>query len=442
MTPTISPTRIGDTNVRRDLVLIATPRLSRLGFTTPENRSLVVKSTVGEVSFREPETSGDNEGIKSLKLKLLSVVSGLNRGLVASVDDLQRAETAAKQLKSAGGPVDLTEVVAVLVYPPDACFVSLLASASVCHLLVAFVHGLVFQRIDVFSKDFDNIAEVEIGAPWPLPPLEATATLAHKFELLGTCKIKITFEKTTVKTSGNLAQIPPFDIPRLPDSFRPPSGNLATYDQVGDDQEGNPLGFLCEIQAKAKKEMGLKILVLVEGKLEKVILLPSVSVLLDALEKSISTSRITYDISACLVFRRDSTTPAIFDDSNDFPDENRRSWRIIATPRSSRLCFTTPEKRSLVVKSTVGEVSFCEPETSGDNKGIESLKLKLLASEADSIKIWRISFVIMMLCGLQSVVSELNRGLVASVDDLQRAETAAKQLKSAGGPVDLTEGLD
>lgn len=37
----------------------------------------------------------------------------------------------------------------------------------------------------MFSKDFDNIAEVEIGAPWPLPPLEATATLAHKFELLG-----------------------------------------------------------------------------------------------------------------------------------------------------------------------------------------------------------------------------------------------------------------
>ncbi|KAL0848496.1 hypothetical protein Bca101_021743 [Brassica carinata] len=65
-------------------------------------------------------------------------------------------------------------------------------------------------------------------------------------------------------------------------------------------QEGNPLGFLCEIQAKAKKEMGLKILVLVEAS-EKVILQPSVSVLLDALEKSISTFRITNDISACLV---------------------------------------------------------------------------------------------------------------------------------------------
>lgn len=192
-----------------------------------------MKSTVGEVSFREPETSGsgDKEGIETLKLKLLSVVSGLNRGLVASVDDLQRAETAAKQLESAGGPVDLTEGLDKLQGKWRLLYSSAFSSRSLggsrpglpTGRLIPVTLGQVFQRIDVFSKDFDNIAEVEIGAPWPLPPLEATATLAHKFELLGTCKIKITFEKTTVKTSGNLAQIPPFEIPRLPDSFRPPS---------------------------------------------------------------------------------------------------------------------------------------------------------------------------------------------------------------------------
>ncbi|CAH8353531.1 unnamed protein product [Eruca vesicaria subsp. sativa] len=212
-------------------VLIATPRSSRLTLTLPEKRSLVVKATVGEVSFREPETSGDNEGIESLKLKLLSVVSGLNRGLVASVDDLQRAETAAKLLESAGGPVDLTEGLDKLQGKWRLLYSSAFSSRSLggsrpglpTGRLLPVTLGQVFQRIDVFSKDFDNIAEVEIGAPWPLPPLEATATLAHKFELLGTCKIKITFEKTTVKTSGNLAQIPPFEIPRLPDSFRPPS---------------------------------------------------------------------------------------------------------------------------------------------------------------------------------------------------------------------------
>lgn len=43
----------------------------------------------------------------------------------------------------------------------------------------------VFQRIDILSKDFDNIVELELGAPWPLPPVEVTATLAHKFELIG-----------------------------------------------------------------------------------------------------------------------------------------------------------------------------------------------------------------------------------------------------------------
>ncbi|KAG2265907.1 hypothetical protein Bca4012_076663 [Brassica carinata] len=207
--------------------LIATPRSSRLRFTIPERRSLVVKSTVGEVSFREPETSG----MESLKLKLLSVVSGLNRGLVASVDDLQSAEAAAKLLEAAGGPVDLTNDLDKLQGKWRLLYSSAFSSRSLggsrpglpTGRLIPVTLGQVFQRIDVFSKDFDNIAQVEIGAPWPFPPLEATATLAHKFELLGTCKIKITFEKTTVKTSGNLAQIPPFEIPRLPDSFRPPS---------------------------------------------------------------------------------------------------------------------------------------------------------------------------------------------------------------------------
>lgn len=39
----------------------------------------------------------------------------------------------------------------------------------------------------------------------------------------GNSGIKITFEKTTVKTAGNLSQLPPLDIPRLPDGLRPPS---------------------------------------------------------------------------------------------------------------------------------------------------------------------------------------------------------------------------
>lgn len=40
---------------------------------------------------------------------------------------------------------------------------------------------------------------------------------------IGSSKIKITFEKTTVKTTGNLSQLPPLEIPRLPDALRSPS---------------------------------------------------------------------------------------------------------------------------------------------------------------------------------------------------------------------------
>lgn len=35
--------------------------------------------------------------------------------------------------------------------------------------------------------------------------------------------MKIIFEKTTVKATGNLSQLPPLEIPRIPDNFRPPS---------------------------------------------------------------------------------------------------------------------------------------------------------------------------------------------------------------------------
>lgn len=38
---------------------------------------------------------------------LQSAVSGLNRGLAASEDDLRRADDAAKELEAAGGPVNL-----------------------------------------------------------------------------------------------------------------------------------------------------------------------------------------------------------------------------------------------------------------------------------------------------------------------------------------------
>jgi hypothetical protein len=185
-------------------------------------------------------------------------VSGLNRGLAASQEDLDRADAAARELEAAAGcPVDLSRDLDKLQGRWRLLYSSAFSSRTLggsrpgppTGRLLPITLGQVFQRIDVVSRDFDNIVELELGAPWPLPPLEATATLAHKFEIIGestvhqscpplppipsqlwwrtdiagTSGIKITFEKTTVKTKGNLSQLPPLEVPRIPDNLRPPS---------------------------------------------------------------------------------------------------------------------------------------------------------------------------------------------------------------------------
>uniref|UniRef100_A0A2K1YQ53 Plastid lipid-associated protein/fibrillin conserved domain-containing protein n=1 Tax=Populus trichocarpa TaxID=3694 RepID=A0A2K1YQ53_POPTR len=112
-----------------------------------------------------------------------SAVSGLNRGLAASEDDQLKADVAAKQLEAVGGLVDLSNDIDKL------------------QGRWKLIYSRVFQRIDVQGKDFDNIVELELGAPWPLQSVE----------------------KTTVKTTGNLSHLPPLEVPRIPDAFRPPS---------------------------------------------------------------------------------------------------------------------------------------------------------------------------------------------------------------------------
>lgn len=42
-------------------------------------------------------------------------------------------------------------------------------------------------------------------------------------DVSGSSKVKIIFEKTTVRANGNLSQLPPLELPRIPDSFRPSS---------------------------------------------------------------------------------------------------------------------------------------------------------------------------------------------------------------------------
>ncbi|CAN4091093.1 unnamed protein product [Withania somnifera] len=194
-------------------------------------RRLICQSG-NEVTFEIPELPGSKEAkVGPLKLKLLSAVSGLNRGLAASEDDLKRADEAAKELESCAGAVDLAVDIDKLQGRWKLIYSSAFSSRTLggsrpgppTGRLLPITLGQVFQRIDVLSKDFDNIVELELGAPWPFPSVEVTATLAHKFELIGSSTIKITFEKTTVKTTGNLSQLPPLEVPRIPDQFRPSS---------------------------------------------------------------------------------------------------------------------------------------------------------------------------------------------------------------------------
>ncbi|KAI4345833.1 hypothetical protein L6164_012924 [Bauhinia variegata] len=207
----------------------------RKRFQRRRRRSLVVESALDEVSVVDPPPPPPPppsfDQIASLKLNLLSAISGLNRGLAANEDDLRKADEAAKELEAVVGPVDLAADLDKLQGRWKLIYSSAFSSRTLggsrpgppIRRLLPITLGQVFQRIDIVSKDFDNIVELQLGVPWPLPPLEVTATLAHKFELIGFSKIKITFEKTTVKTSGNLSQLPPLEIPRIPDALRPRS---------------------------------------------------------------------------------------------------------------------------------------------------------------------------------------------------------------------------
>ncbi|KAH7691544.1 Plastid lipid-associated protein/fibrillin conserved domain-containing protein [Dioscorea alata] len=235
------PSPFSPPSPHRSFIYPATRELHLPGITPSHKHGklLICGATLEEPPVFEPPPPPlpPAELVASLKLNLLSAVSGLNRGLAASEEDLKRADFAAKELEAVGGPVDLYKDLDKLQGRWKLIYSSAFSSRTLggsrpgppTGRLLPITLGQVFQRIDIFSKDFDNIVELQLGAPWPLPPLDITATLAHKFEITGTASVKIIFEKTTVKTTGNLSQLPPFEIPRIPDALRPPS-NTGTGD--------------------------------------------------------------------------------------------------------------------------------------------------------------------------------------------------------------------
>ncbi|KAL9270019.1 Plastid-lipid-associated protein 6, chloroplastic-like protein [Drosera capensis] len=203
----------------QSLALPLPPHLLRPFFFSTAETLLVrivgpILAVDGATSVLDP-SQDFSELLASLKLKLLSSVSGLNRGLAATEEDIKKADDAAKELEAVGGPVDLSVNIDKLQGKWKLISSSSLSSCTFggsrpgppTGRLLPITLGQVFQRSDTVSKDFDNIVELELGAPWPfLRDL-----------------VRIKFQKTTVKSYGNLSQLPPLEIPRIPDALQPPS---------------------------------------------------------------------------------------------------------------------------------------------------------------------------------------------------------------------------
>ncbi|GJP66297.1 hypothetical protein CLOP_g23205 [Closterium sp. NIES-67] len=222
--------------------------------------------------------------VEKLKDNILRLVAPLDRGIAASPQQAKEVEAAVSHLELAASPLDFSPPP-----PPEEDHIGGLASRAraegkagkserdagagvggvgggVSHDLAlldgtwrlvyssGFVSGSlgglrpgppaggpvsigqVTQRVDVTAKELDNIVELRISAPWPLPALEATASLQHTFKLTGPSSIRIIFESTAVRPKGSFP--PPFSVPQLPAFLRPPpevrSGDFSTTYLDGD----------------------------------------------------------------------------------------------------------------------------------------------------------------------------------------------------------------
>ncbi|KAJ7559865.1 hypothetical protein O6H91_04G104100 [Diphasiastrum complanatum] len=177
--------------------------------------------------------------LASLKKDVLSVVAGLDRGLLASKEDVSAADNAARTLEAAGGAVEFPDELEKLQGKWRLIYSSAFASGNLGGTRPGppagqfpLTLGQVFQRIDTLSQELDNIVDLRFNLFWPLPVLEVTATLAHKFELTGKTGIRIIFEKTRLKAGGNLSELPPVDLPKLPEFLRPSSNSRSGQFEV------------------------------------------------------------------------------------------------------------------------------------------------------------------------------------------------------------------
>ncbi|XP_002977538.2 plastid-lipid-associated protein 6, chloroplastic [Selaginella moellendorffii] len=201
--------------------------------------NLICFSAAAATDVNSPSSSLE---AKALKADLLSVVAGLDRGIFASDDDVEAADLASKRLEDAGDKIELPRDLDKLQGKWRLVYSSAFASGNLGGsrpgpraARFPLTLGPVYQRIDVLSREFDNIVEFRAPTPWPLPPLETRATLAHTFELPGGASVKIIFDKTSIKGLGVLSELPPLDLPRLPDFLRSSSSGLFTVSYLDDD---------------------------------------------------------------------------------------------------------------------------------------------------------------------------------------------------------------
>eukprot|EP00897_Mesotaenium_endlicherianum_P005175 jgi/Mesen1/4686/ME000241S03722 len=216
-------------DIERSKKRATSQKASRAGHES-SNSSVTSVSAVAADTFAEPSGRSSSNDTSSLKSRLLRLVAGLDRGLAASDENARDVEDAAKELELVGEDVDLTADLWRMQGKWRLAYSSGFLSGSLGGQRpgppigrLPLNVGQVYQRVDVASRELDNIVDLKVSPPWPLPPLDVTATLAHSFETFGTAGIRITFENTSVKAGGPLRELPPFSLPQLPDFLKGPS---------------------------------------------------------------------------------------------------------------------------------------------------------------------------------------------------------------------------
>ena len=168
--------------------------------------------------FAAPEASVAQFEVAAAKASLLRLVASLDRGAAASPSDrlavdaavaaLERSARGVPQLNAAAAPEAFSEALSGLwrlVYsstfagegPGSQGFTGAPGAGTPLRLLG------VFQRISTRRKTLDNIVELRVPAPFPLPGgVTVVATLAHSLEATGETGVRIEFTEVQLRLRG------------------------------------------------------------------------------------------------------------------------------------------------------------------------------------------------------------------------------------------------